>query len=259
MQGSDDSNDEFYLDENVPINEQETTTSAEKKNDDGHVNSDDLVHQPQLEPCKTNHFLVKPNILSLKGKNGQRWTSTQPSRTKRTASRNLIHFVAGPKGEAKEYVTLEEYFLHFFSDPILDITLLHTNEEIVRQRQNYTGNNNVSPTTKEELQALFAILILSAAKKDNHLSARHMFDTTISGSFYRACMNCDRYMFLLNCLRFDSRETRQERKINDPFTHIPSSNEWKFFQLPYGRFGLSADYDTCEFHLMMRIAGRTKG
>ncbi|CAH1998882.1 unnamed protein product [Acanthoscelides obtectus] len=44
MKGSDDSNDEFYLDENVPVNEQETTTSAEKKNDDGHVNSDDPVH-----------------------------------------------------------------------------------------------------------------------------------------------------------------------------------------------------------------------
>ncbi|CAH2018044.1 unnamed protein product [Acanthoscelides obtectus] len=31
MKGSDDSNDEFYLDENVPVNEQETTTSAEKR------------------------------------------------------------------------------------------------------------------------------------------------------------------------------------------------------------------------------------
>lgn len=226
MEESDDSTDESSLDQNFPG--QEITTSANNMDDVGHENADDQAHQPQLETSKKDKFLVQPTTVRLKGKNGHKWTSTQPNRTRRrTASRNLIHFVSGPRGEAKKHEALENNFLHFFSDPILDMILLHTNEEILLNKQNYTGNNNVSPITKEELQALIAILILSAAKKDNHLSARHMFDTTISGSLYRACMNCDRFVFLLNCLRFDSRETRQERKIDDPFAHVREI--WEIF------------------------------
>ncbi|KAG5862384.1 hypothetical protein JTB14_007490 [Gonioctena quinquepunctata] len=100
-------------------------------------------------------------------------------------------------------------------EPRLDGDILYH-----KQAQKYSFHQNVSATTEDELKALFGVLILSAAKKDNHLSARHMFDSTISGKFYRSCMNCDRFLYLLNCIRCDDKETREERKINDPFTHI---------------------------------------
>ncbi|XP_066149861.1 piggyBac transposable element-derived protein 4-like [Euwallacea fornicatus] len=158
--------------------------------------------------------------MNLKGKNGHKWSTQIPKKSKRTAARNIVHFISDPKGAARDCSTLDEYFLHFCSDKILNIILEHTNAQIAIQSEKFSGHQNVSQTTKDELKAMFGILVLSAAKKDNHLSVKHMFDITISGTFYRACMSYDRFYFLLNCLRFDAKETRQERKLNDPFAHI---------------------------------------
>lgn len=82
------------------------------------------------------------------------------------------------KVKQKNVSYLKIIFYFVFCDAILNIISLHMNSEIVRKRQNWTGDN-VSPTTKEELQALFVILLVSAAKIDNPLSAGHMFDATI--------------------------------------------------------------------------------
>lgn len=77
----------------------------------------------------------------------------------------------------------------------------------------YNFTAHLPLTTIEEPQIPFAILILLDAKNDNHLAARNMFDATISDSPYGICMNCDRLMFLLNCLRFYSIEAKQKRTI----------------------------------------------
>nr|CAI5849411.1 unnamed protein product [Callosobruchus analis] len=58
------------------------------------------------------------------------------------------------------------------------------------------------------------------AKKDTHLNARHMFEGTKSGTFYRACMSRERFTFLVNCLRFDDKNMRAERRKTDTFTPI---------------------------------------
>lgn len=78
----------------------------------------------------------------------------------------------------------------------------------------------VSPLVKDELLALLAVLVMSAVKNDNHLSAKQMFDSTISGSFYKSCMSCERFLFLINCLRFDDKTARKERTKTDAFAHI---------------------------------------
>nr|XP_022907721.1 piggyBac transposable element-derived protein 4-like [Onthophagus taurus] len=174
-----------------------------------------------LEVCSSLHqYLIKPNKTSLTGKNGHKWSATVPAKCKRTAARNIIHFIPGPKGNTNNYSMFDEYFLHFFSHDILEIILQHTNAEIARRAQKYQSHANISEITKNELKALFAILIMSAANKDNHLSMKHMFNTNISGKFYRACMSGERFSFLLNCLRFDNKETRQERVLKDPLAYI---------------------------------------
>lgn len=54
---------------------------------------------------------------------------------------------------------------------IMDIILVHTNSQIACRSQNYSDMSaTISPTTKEELLALFGLLIFAAIQKDNHLS-----------------------------------------------------------------------------------------
>nr|XP_022906140.1 piggyBac transposable element-derived protein 4-like [Onthophagus taurus] len=172
--------------------------------------------------------IILPNTTNLKGKNGHKWSAKLPLRSKRTASRNIVHFLVGSKGKAKECLTVEDHFLHFISNDILNIILQHTNEEITRQSAKYAKAEAwISHVSKEEIMAFFAVLLLSAVKKDNHLHVKRMFDSAISGSFYKSCMCYERFNFLVNCLRFDDKESREARKQDDPFTHIRKI--WEIF------------------------------
>ncbi|GBP76074.1 PiggyBac transposable element-derived protein 4 [Eumeta japonica] len=81
----------------------------------------------------------------------------------------------------------------------------------------------IAPTCEEELTALFGLLLLSAAKKDNHLTSLELFDPVFSGTRYISVMSRERFDFLLNCLRFDDKSTRDERKAQDKFAPI---REW---------------------------------
>lgn len=165
--------------------------------------------------------IVFPKQINIKGKNGHKWSSKQPVLSKRVSSRNIVHFISGCKGESRNCSSIKDHFLHFFHDNILDIVILHTNEEIVRQSSKYAANSaTVSKLCKDELLAFLGILVFSAAKKDNHLNARHMFEGTTSGSFYRACMSRERFTFLVNCLRFDDKTSREERRKTDSFAPI---------------------------------------
>jgi len=76
----------------------------------------------------------------------------------------------------------------------------------------------------EEFYALFGLIILAAALKDNHLSTNLMFDNTYCGERYKATMSERRFKFLINCLRFDDKATRGERKKTDKFA--PIRNVW---------------------------------
>lgn len=67
----------------------------------------------------------------------------------------------------------------------------------------------------------------SLVKKDNHPKAKRMFDSNISSSFYKAFMCYECFIFLVNCLRFDVRETSETRKGDDPFAHIRKI--WEIF------------------------------
>lgn len=239
MRGEDSDPDDFeddgsdFEDDNL-LRESE---SSENENEDDTVTESNVVAM-EVETTRAaaedtervegkSSYIIKPSKTSLIGKNGHKWSSEIPAQSKRTAARNIIHFVPGAKGAAKNCSTFDEYFAHFFTDKILDIVLQYTNAEISIQSQKYHSNYNVSLTTKSEIKALFAILIRSAANKDNHLSAKYMFDRKVSGTFYKACMSRERFIFLMNCLRFDSRDTRNERKQSDSFTHIREI--WEIF------------------------------
>ncbi|XP_066253834.1 piggyBac transposable element-derived protein 4-like [Euwallacea similis] len=206
------------LDESDVIEEEYLVPIKEPQNEASSSSSD---YQPLAKLRRKDSNIVFPKKVNLKGKNGHKWTSKQPILSKRVSSRNIIHFIPGNKGESRNCSSIKECFLHFFYDNVLEIIIRHTNEEIVRQSSKYaTSSATVTNICKDELLALLGILIFSAAKKDNHLNTKHMFEGTVSGSFYRACMSRERFAFLVNCLRFDDKITKEERKKSDSFTYI---------------------------------------
>lgn len=165
--------------------------------------------------------IIYPGKIQLTGKDSSKWSSIPKSSNTRTAARNIIHFIQGPKDSAKELYTPIESFSKFFTPHMLEIIVSHTNSEIRRKNCHYAEKKfSTSETCVDEIKALLGLLVLTAAMKNNHLPTNELFDTSLCGERYKAGMSEVRFCFLLNCLRFDSKETRDERKEKDKFAPI---------------------------------------
>lgn len=185
-------------------------------------------HADEVRNIKPNFFdecdpaVIYPGKNHLRGKNGHKWSSIPfTSKHTRTSAKNIIHIVQGPDNNAKNATTFRDYFSLFFTESMIDSILKYTNEEILRRQQNYNEKKATSTEmSKEQFYAMLGCLLLSATMNNNHLPTREMFDPTISGMRYRACMSCDRFEFLINNLRFDDKLTRNKRRESDKFAPI---------------------------------------
>lgn len=195
-----------------------------------HVQEDVDTSQVEVQPA-CEKWLITPSELVMRGKNKYIW-STAPSSSKRvssrTPSRNIVHIMAGPKGEAKGIVDPLKCFELFFTSELMDEVLLRTNEFIDQAATKYkVKNTTTSHATTNEFRALLGILTLSGALKNNHLSTDELFDPTICGSQNLAAMSCKRFEFLIKCLHFDDRNTRDDRRKTDKFA--PIRYIWEIF------------------------------
>lgn len=103
----------------------------------------------------------------------------------------------------------------------MDDIVTHTNEETSRKSQSHSQQSaTMSKTNSVEINALIGLLVLSAAKKDNHLTFLGLFDSTFSGSRYISVITRDKIDFLLTSLRFDDKDSRCNRREVDEFAPI---------------------------------------
>ena len=171
---------------------------------------------------RDKHYIIQPKKSSLRCKGGHCWSSlSHRKKTARTPKRNIIHHIQSPINDAKTVCNPLETFCIFLTNDIFQLILDHTNEEINRKRTKYRiPNATQGSTCDEELKALIGCLILTAALKNNHLSTRESFNTNLCSPRYRAAMSSERFEFLVSCLRFDDKATREERKQTDPFAAV---------------------------------------
>lgn len=150
-------------------------------------------------------------------------TKTFQPRTSRTLQKNILNIgVVGPKGLARRVNQHEDCFNLFIDDKMLDVVVTHTNEFITEASVTYGTSTATTTmhTCKEEIKALLGVLIFSGSRKANHLNASEMFNPRTGHPFYRTAMSERRFYFLLSCLRFDDRTTRDIRKRTDKLAPI---------------------------------------
>lgn len=188
-----------------------------------------VVQTPPQRTPEAHPLNVVCQNHRMQGRNGHKWSNVpaQSNRT-RTASRNIVHFRQGPVGEARNKTTPLEAFSLFFTDEMKDIILLHTNATIRRKQQNYSSMKaTVSEITRDEFDAFLGVLVLTACQQDNHMATEKLFNGEFCGDRYVASMSCSRFDFLLECLRFDCMETREQRCREDRFAII--RDIWEMF------------------------------
>ena len=167
-------------------------------------------------PCKRG----RPSYL--RSKSGHKWALSAPERK---GTRSQVVYTPATKGNAVNAKTPIDAWSVLFSAEILKIIVKHTNEEISRQIDLLKENKTRIDTSVHkqidivELNAVIGLLYyagihkLSKSKTINWWSVHCM-------PLFKATMQRNRFTFILDCLRFDDKSTRAERKANDRFTHI---------------------------------------
>lgn len=184
----------------------------------------DSVHEES--PQHQSIIQLRQNVIY--GKNHHKWSTKPRNPRTRTAARNVLHIIPGPTGIAREISKPKELFHLFFEEGMIDDILQHTNAEIGLKNNKYKISKfTTTQTSASEIKALVGLLIQSAGLKSNHLPTRILFDTMRSGITYKACMSAERFDFLLRCLRFDDRNTRQDRRVSDKLA--PIRDIWEKF------------------------------
>lgn len=207
---------------------QPATTSSKKRPGRQRKQLPPLGNRPSEDYIDNDELVITMDTEDgiVVTENGFLWGSECDTSVGKTPAKNIVHIRPGPIPPAREKYIPSECFKLFFNANLVEQVLQHTNEEIQKQKRNYNVDNTdatVGNLCLEELHALFGLIILAAALKDNHLSSNIMFDNTYCGERYKATMSERRFKFLINCLRFDDKATRDERKKTDklaPIRHI---------------------------------------
>ncbi|CAK1598455.1 unnamed protein product [Parnassius mnemosyne] len=244
-----------FRDEQVPVEEDGFNHETDLESSEEEIEEDIVQVRITNSPVTV---LTVPEVLRGKGTKKQRtsekflWYGTH-RRSSRTPQRNIIFHAPGNKTLAKFTTSALDSWKLFFTDEILHMIVTYTNLEISEQRKKYKSDrpiasqnddddDNSVPTsirpsfvrdvTVTELKALFGLYYLAGVLKINHLSVKQIFDKNTGINYFRSTMSEKRFEFLTNCLRFDDRPTRAERRqhsklapIKELFDHIVETSK----------------------------------
>ncbi|XP_014478152.1 PREDICTED: piggyBac transposable element-derived protein 4-like isoform X2 [Dinoponera quadriceps] len=160
----------------------------------------------------------------LKGKDNFVWSTNAPETQEQTS---MKLYQPSAKFEAKDVTTPLEAWSLLFSLDILEIIVQYTNEEIQRKRENFSYQQYYGNTDIAELKAFLGLLYFSGFTKNNHSNIEDMWSSRFGCTLYKAVMTQHRFTFLLTCLRFDDRKTRNERRAEHALA--PIKEIWDLF------------------------------
>lgn len=148
-----------------------------------------------------------------------RWRKNPANQAVRTRAENIITQLPGLKARASNLGTnpdIEEIWQLLISNDILDEIVHWTNRKIDSLRQKYDKSHFpsfVNDMDEIELKGFIGLLIYSAAVKAGNESVDSLFATDGTGrEIFRVVMSKERFLFILQALRFDNQKDRDERK-----------------------------------------------
>ncbi|XP_068203556.1 piggyBac transposable element-derived protein 4-like [Palaemon carinicauda] len=195
---SDSEGEEDYLEEDVHVPDSDCYES----------DPDDLPDQPQKK---------KPKIDGWKGKDKTTWWKKNvPKLQGRTRSSNVIKFTPGLKGPALNANLPAGFWGVFITPEIYGLLVKHTNSMIAMQKAKYAQPYRTKDTDVIEMKALIGLLMFAGTYHASRLHLADIWKADGTGiKVFRLTMSLDRFRFLLCCVRFDDKATREERKRVD--------------------------------------------
>lgn len=106
---------------------------------------------------------------------------------------------------------------------MVQLTVISTNQFIESIRSNYARDRNALATNPIEIRALFGLLFMAGLTGSNKTNTADLWDRNGFGvEMLHLGMSLQRFRFLLRCLRFDDKNTREERRKTDKLAPIRS-------------------------------------
>lgn len=180
----------------------------------------------QVPPTTASRRLITVSRPSIRGKNKHCWSTTKASRRGRISALNIIRSQRGPRRMCRNLYEALHCFNIFFTDEIIAEIVKWTNAEISLRRKETMISATFRDTNDTEIRALIGILVMTAVRKDNHMSTDELFDRS-SSMIYVSVMSRDRFDFLIRCLRMDDKTIRPTLRATDIFT--PMRKVWDLF------------------------------
>lgn len=159
----------------------------------------------------------------LYSNSGFKWLTNAPDQRGRR-SKSVSEHVPSPKGEACDAHLPIHVWNLLISDEILEIIVLHTNEEIQKRVEIIKSQNQAitfahRPVDLDKMKAYIGMLYYAGVHKVNKTRLTDLWGIH-SLPFFNAVMSRQRFCFLAATMRFDDKITRLERKEADKFTHV---------------------------------------
>ena len=105
---------------------------------------------------------------------------------------------------------------NFLSDDMLKDIVTCTNKYIEAKQINYKRQRNARLTSEKEIKVVIGLLYFVGVFKSGRQNIYDLWNTDGTGvDIFHATMPLARFKFLLQCIRFDDIETRNERKELD--------------------------------------------
>ncbi|XP_011858775.1 PREDICTED: piggyBac transposable element-derived protein 4-like [Vollenhovia emeryi] len=194
----------------------------EKHGSDDEADSDEEAESEQPADEST---LPGRRRSFVRGKNGYKW-STKPAKTRGRPSKLIIH-LPGPIKEALNARKPIDVWSLLFTDEMLENIVLHTNEEIQRRTDNVVPCTYNGKLDLVELKAFIGVLSFAGVRKQNKVTLDKMWSLEFGNNFYMSVMSAKRFQFIGTVLRFDDKETHNERKATDRLA--PIRDLWETF------------------------------
>lgn len=155
------------------------------------------------------------------GKDGTKWLKTPPPATRVRASNILRTRLPCLTSFTRNLKSPQECWAYFMNEKMIDMIVCNTNKFISNIRPNYTRERNAADTNSSEIKALLGLLLLCGARKCSRMNMKDLYNSNGSSmEIFRLIMSEFRFHFLLQCIRFDDKNTRDDRQKLDNLAAI---------------------------------------
>lgn len=208
---SDDDN--FYEHEQENGSETEDAESQTSEEDD----------EIDLECLKLDDDSTQTTLYN--SKSGIIWSSI-PYPSKKTNSSDDASEKAGPTKLTEDVSSVQDAFICFMSEKIMQKILIYSNMELTR---NVASNGKSEEITMMELKAFIGLLLLAGLLGKSKRSLKSLWKRSpLESPIFKATMSRNRFEKIISRLRFDDKTTREERRKVDKFAAIREI--WSDFQ-----------------------------